>query len=233
MSIRCVITDDEPVARKGLQSYVEKIGSLELVATFEDAISLNGFLKNNVIDLLFLDIEMPYLSGIEFLQSITNPPKIIFTTAYEKYAIKGYELEVLDYLLKPISFDRFLKAVNKAETVIKKENEKNPGDFFIKVDGKLIRLTWNNILFIEGLENYITIYTRTEKYITHLTLKTVISNMPGSFLQVHKSTIVNAGFINGITGNTLEIDKHQISISRSMKESVMEKILQNKMLKRD
>ncbi len=233
MTIRCVITDDEPIARKGLQRYVEKISSLELVATCEDALSLNAFLKNNEVDLLFLDIEMPYLNGIEFLQSITNPPKVIFTTAYEKYAIKGYELEVLDYLLKPISFDRFLKAVNKAEIILKKEKEKSSDEFFIKVDGSHIRLSWNNILFIEGLENYITIYTLTEKYITHLTLKTVMSNMPGCFLQVHKSTIVNTDYISGITGNTLLIEKYQIIISRSLKENVLEKVLQNKILKKD
>lgn len=233
MNIKCVITDDEPIARKGLQGYVEKINSLELVASFEDAISLNGFLKNNAVDLLFLDIEMPYLSGIELLQTIANPPKVIFTTAYEKYAIKGYELEVVDYLLKPISFDRFLKAVNKAELILKKEKPQDSTEFFIKVDGKLIRLSWNDILFIEGMENYISIHTLQEKYITHLTLKTILSNMPDNFLQVHKSTIVNADYVSGIDGNTIELNKHSVIISRGMKDAVMEKILQNKMLKKD
>ena len=113
-TIKCVITDDEPVARRGLKNYIDKIDFLELVGVCEDAIQLNSLLRQQPVDLLFLDIEMPYVSGIDFLKNYPNPPKVIFTTAYERYAISGYELDVLDYLLKPISFERFLKAANKA-----------------------------------------------------------------------------------------------------------------------
>lgn len=234
MNIRCVITDDEPIARKGLKSYVEKISFLQLIGECEDAISLNEFLKNNQVDLVFLDIEMPWLNGIELLQSLPNPPKIIFTTAYEKYAIKGYEFDVVDYLLKPFSFERFLKAVNKAEVLLKKEQKDNAaGDFFIKVDGRLIRLNWEDIYVIEGLENYITIFTRDEKFITHLTLKTIIANMPSSFIQVHKSTLVHSKYITGIVGNMVEAGKYKVNISRGFKNEVIEKILQNKVLKRE
>lgn len=233
MNIRCVITDDEPIARKGLKSYIEKISFLQLAGECEDGISLNEFLKNNQVDLVFLDIEMPWLNGIELLQSLTSPPKIIFTTAYEKYAIKGYEFDVVDYLLKPFSFDRFLKAVNKAEAILKKEQKENSsGDFFIKVDGRMIRVNWEDIYVIESLENYVTIYTRDEKFITHLTLKTIISNMPSSFIQVHKSTLINSKYITGIIGNMVEAGKYKVTISRGLKNEVIDRILQNKVLKR-
>lgn len=121
MKLKCIITDDEPMARKGLQGYVEKLDFLELVGVCEDAIQLNNILKTQSVDLLFLDIEMPYMSGIDLLASLVNPPKVIITSAYEQYAIKGYDLEVVDYLLKPISFERFLKAVNKVYDLVKSD----------------------------------------------------------------------------------------------------------------
>ena len=233
MKIRCVITDDEPMARKGLQGYVDKIVFLELAGVCSDAIELNNLLKTEEVDLIFLDIEMPYLSGIELLQNLRQPPKVIFTTAYEQYAIKGYDLNVVDYLLKPVSFERFLKAVNKAHDLF--SNAKTPvADFiFVKSNNKLEKVLFQDILFLESLENYVIIQTTNAKIITHTTLKHLLENLPPEhFLQTHKSFVVNMNKIKTIEGNTLGIQQFAVPISRNLREQVMEKILKNRFLKK-
>ncbi|KAA2239495.1 response regulator transcription factor [Chitinophaga agrisoli] len=233
MKIRCVITDDEPVARKGIKGYVEKISFLELVGVCEDAVALNNLLQEQPVDLLFLDIEMPYINGLELLQSLPNPPKVIFTTAYEQYALKGFELEAVDYLLKPISFDRFLKAVNRAHELFRQNAPAAPDHLFIKTDEKLVRISWDDIVYIEAMENYVNIYTTQTRYMTHATLKSVIESIADpAFIQTHKSFVVNANKISSISGNIIELGKLQVPISRSMKEAVLEKILKNKLLKK-
>ncbi|KYP13653.1 response regulator transcription factor, partial [Flavihumibacter sp. CACIAM 22H1] len=228
MTITCLITDDEPLARKGLRGYIEKIDFLQLAGECEDAVSLNNFLATNQVDLLFLDIEMPYISGIEFVQSINHPPKIIFTTAYEKYALKGFDLDALDYLIKPIPFERFLKACNKARDFFELQ-QKTPltNDFFIKTEGRYQKLAWNEILVMEALENYIGIHTETGKHLVHMTMKQALEKLPAQFIQVHKSSIVNMDKISGITGNSIQLGKLEVSISRAMKEQVLQKILHN------
>lgn len=233
MKITCLITDDEPIARAGLRNYIEKIDFLTLVAECEDAVSLNNQLHLQPVDLVFLDIEMPYISGIDLLQSLAHPPKVIFTTAYEQYAIKGYELDVLDYLLKPISFDRFLKSANKARDYFyKKETSSGTDEFFIKSDGKYLKLQWNEILLLEGMENYICIHTSTQKHLVHMTMKQVLEQLPDQFIQVHKSSIINMNKISGIEGNLIQLQDLEVSVSRSLKETVLEKILHNKLLKK-
>jgi len=233
LKIHCVITDDEPVARKGLQGYIEKIDFLDLVAVCEDAIQLNTVLKQQTIDLLFLDIEMPYISGIEFLKNVSNPPKVIFTTAYERYAIQGYELDVLDYLLKPISADRFLKAVNKAYDYFQSKQSTDQPYFFVKADNKLEKILFSEILFAEAMENYVAIYTSNKKIITHSTLKAVQENLPlNQFIQPHKSYLVNINCINAIEGNVLHVSKYEVPVSKYQKEEVLEKIVNNKLLKK-
>src|SRR5215467_5926708 len=171
--IKCIVTDDEPFARKGLIGYIEKIDFLELVAICENAVELNSILKNQHIDLIFLDIEMPYVTGIDFLQTAQQKPKVILTTAYEQYALKSYELDVLDYLMKPISFERFLKAANKAYDWVTQQNPESHDDdyIFVKSDSKLEKINFTDILFAEALENYVAIYTKEKKIISHLTLK--------------------------------------------------------------
>lgn len=232
--IKCVITDDEPMARKGIKGYVEKVDFLELVGVCEDAVSLNSLLREQPVDLLFLDIEMPYINGLELLQSINNPPKVIFTTAYEQYAIKGFELEAVDYLLKPISFERFLKSVNRVYNLFRQTSAPAASDhLFIKTDDKLVKISINDIVYIEAMENYINIYTAQTRYITHTTLKSVLECItdPG-FIQTHKSFVINAAKITSIEGNLIELGKHQVPVSRSMKDAVLEKILKNKLLKK-
>jgi len=231
--LKCVITDDEPMARKGIKGYVEKVNFLELAGMCEDAVSLNNLLREQPVDLLFLDIEMPYINGVELLQSLSNPPKVIFTTAYEQYALKGFELEAVDYLLKPISFERFLKAVNRAHDLFLQTAPPPADHLFIKTDDKLVKISWADIVYIEAMENYVSIYTAQTRYITHTTLKSVLECItdPG-FIQTHKSFVINAAKITSIEGNLIELGRHQVPVSRSMKDAVLEKILKNKLLKK-
>lgn len=233
MKLKCIITDDEPIARKGLQNYVERINFLELVGVCEDAIQLNNQLKSQQADLLFLDIEMPYMTGIELLNSLSNPPKVIITSAYAEYAIKGYDLEVSDYLLKPISFDRFLKAVNKVyDQLISSQTPVVQDYLFVKTSLKLEKIRFIDMRFIEGVENYVAIYTSDGKIITHTTLRTILQKLPPErFVQVHKSYLVNIDKIDSIEGNLLGIGKNKIPLSRTYKETALEIILKNKLLK--
>lgn len=216
MKIKCIITDDEPVAREGLQSYVEKVDFLALTGVCEDAIQLNTLLKTEQPDLLFLDIEMPYLSGLDLLATLSNPPKVIITSAYEQYALKGYELDVTDYLLKPISFERFLKAVNKVHDLLQKETAPAAEEFlFVKSDKQMKKVFLKDILFIEGLENYICIYTASDKILVHSTMKNIYNSLPESdFIQTHRSFIVNIHHVSLIEGNILNIAGHEIPIAR-------------------
>jgi DNA-binding LytR/AlgR family response regulator len=201
MKIKCVITEDEPVARKGLQGYVEKIDFLQLEGVCEDILQLNSLLKEKSIDLLFMDIEMPYVSGIDFLLNHPNPPKVIFTTAYERYAIKAFELDVLDYLLKPISFERFLKAANKAFDFFRESEQKTSPYIFVKADQKLEKITIADIILVEALQNYVAIYTKKKN-------TSPPQNHPGTIAreQVHSTPQVLARAIdkiNSIEGNTI------------------------------
>ena len=227
-TIKCVITDDEPVARRGLKNYIDKIDFLELVGVCEDAIQLNSLLRQQPVDLLFLDIEMPYVSGIDFLKNYPNPPKVIFTTAYERYAISGYELDVLDYLLKPISFERFLKAANKAYDFFTQQLSPVQEFIFVKTDNKLEKIWVKDILFIEALANYVAIYLVDKKLVIHSTLKGLLEKLPAAeFIQPHKSYLVHTKAISSIEGNLLNVDKYQVPISKYQKEQVLS-ILLNK-----
>jgi DNA-binding LytR/AlgR family response regulator len=238
--IKCIITDDEPFARKGLQGYVGHIDFLELRGVCENAVELNSMLKKEPVDLLFLDIEMPYMTGIDFLKHHPGAPKVIFTTAYEKYALQGFELEVLDYLLKPIPFERFLKAANKAfDYLLGARNGAGPAGpvpedyIFVKADSKLEKIHFADILFAEALENYVAIYTREKKVITHLTLKMLQEKLPASlFVQPHKSYLAAIDKIGSIEGNILHIAQYQVPISKYQKDEIMEKIVNSKLLKR-
>jgi two-component system LytT family response regulator len=226
--ISCVIVDDEPYARKGLQGYVEKISFLDLKESCEDALQLSTVLAEQQVDLLFLDIQMPHITGIEFLRSISKPPKVIFTTAYEQYAIQGFELDILDYLLKPIPFERFLKAAYKAKDYfdVRERSEQPASYMFLKADGKLEKISFDDILFITGMENYVIIQMQEKKVITHSTIKSLLDKLPSCrFVQTHKSYIVAIAKVSSIDGNTLHIQKHQVPVSRSLREAVMKIVL--------
>lgn len=223
--ITCIITDDEPMARKGLLGYVQKVSFLQLEAVCEDAVQLITVLQQRPVDLLFLDIEMPYLSGIELLRSLKEPPKVILTTAYENYALQGYELDVIDYLLKPISFERFLKAVNKAADYFVSRKGPTAGYAFFKVDGRLEKVVFSEVLFAEAMENYVALYVGDRKLVTHATLKSVQEVLPPHFVQPHKSYLVNPAFVTAVEGGQLQVGRYKVPLSKYQKEEVLSKIL--------
>lgn len=223
--ITCIITDDEPMARKGLHGYVQKVPSLQLVGVCENALQLNSLLQQQPVDLLFLDIEMPYLSGIELLRSLKEPPKVILTTAYENYALQGYELDVLDYLLKPISFERFMKAANKAADYFSSRQAPAPDYAFFKVDGRLEKVVFSEVLFAEAMENYVALYTGSRKLITHATLKSVQAVLPPHFVQPHKSYLVNPAFVTAVEGAQLHVSGYKVPLSKYQKDEVLQRLL--------
>ena len=228
-NITCIITDDEPFARKGLQGYVEKINFLDLKGVCEDALQLSDLLQKQPIDLLFLDIQMPHISGVDFIRALSKPPKVIFTTAFEQYAVQGFELDIMDYLLKPISYERFLKAAWKARDYFALREITSPASvpyIFIKVNGRLEKINFDDILFIEGMENYVAIHLANKKLITHSTIKGLFEKLPqGQFIQTHKSFIAAINKIDTIEGNTLHIKQHQVPVSKYLREAVLGQIV--------
>lgn len=240
MKINCIIIDDEPLARKGLKEYIADIDFLHLTGEFDNPLKATELISRGEVQLFFLDIQMPKITGIDFFKTLAHAPPVIFTTAYPQYALEGFELNALDYLVKPISFDRFLKAALKAKEYYE-VREKNvveaatnaAGYFFIKADNKLVKLLYDDILFAEALQNYVVIHTKDKKYITYLTFKSVQEYLPGEkFIKTHKSFIVSAEKIESIEGNIIRIGAHDIPISRNLKEEVMETLLKGKFLKR-
>ena len=213
--IKAIIVDDEPLAQDVLETYIEKMPDLELVKKCGNAFEANEVLKEENIDLMFLDIQMPQLTGVEFLKSLANPPVVIFTTAYPDYAVEGFELNAIDYLLKPISLERFMKAVNKASEMIKVRKGENQNDdsdgkefFFVKADKKLIKCNYDDILYIEGLKDYVIIRQENSRIITLQTMKSLEAKLPSDkFKRIHRSYIVNIDRIKAIVGNMVEVQE--------------------------
>jgi len=234
MKIKCIITDDEPMARKGLRGYVEKIDFLTLMGECEDAIQLNTMLKSQQVDLIFLDIEMPDMTGLELLSNITNPPKVIIVSAYEQYALKGYEFDVVDYLLKPVSFDRFFKSVNKVYDLLQKEQQNNIDYIFVKSDKQLKKILFKDILFIESMENYVIIQTMSSKEVVYTTLKQIYESLPQNvFQQTHRSYIVNIEKVMAIDGSQLTIPSYKIPVARNFRDSIFNLILNNRLISKN
>ncbi len=234
MQIKCIITDDEPVARKGLRGYIEKVDFLTLIGECEDAIQLNTMLKTRQTDLIFLDIEMPDMTGLELLSNLTNPPKVIIVSAYEQYALKGYEFDVVDYLLKPVSFDRFLKSVNRVHDLLQKEQKNDIDHIFVKSDKQLKKLLFKDILFIESMENYVIIQTASSKEIVYTTLKQLYESLPQDiFQQVHRSYIVNINQVSAIDGNQLNIHSHKIPVGKNFRDEIYNLLLKNRLISRN
>jgi len=232
MNISCVITDDEPLARRGIENYVNQVPFLILEGVCEDAITLNSLLQQKKIDLVFLDIQMPYLTGIELLKSVKSFPRVILTTAYENYALEGFELDVLDYLLKPISFDRFLKAANKAADYFAAKSTSASTYIFVKTEGRLEKIQVNDIFCVEALENYVAIHTKEKKWIAHLTLKAIQDQLPACFLQTHKSWIVNSDQISAVDNNTVWVNSRAIPLSKQHRDTFMLKVVDRNLLRR-
>lgn len=242
MRLNCIIIDDEPLARKGLKEYIADVDFLQLNGEFDNPMKAMDMLVKEEVHLLFLDIQMPKITGLEFFKTLQYAPPVIFTTAFPQYALEGFELNALDYLVKPISFDRFLKATMRAKKFYEvrqkniseaASNTAVSGYFFIKADNKLVKISFDDVLFAEALQNYVVIHTKDKKYITYLTFKAVEDYLPtGKFIKTHKSYIISVSKIDSIEANDIRIGQHHIPISRNLKDEVMEKLLKGKFLKR-
>jgi Response regulator of the LytR/AlgR family len=230
--IRCLVIDDEPPAREILKQHIAGVEALELAGTCSNAVEAISFLKEHQVDLLFLDIQMPQLLGTNFIRTLKNQPKVIFTTAYRKYAVEGFELDAVDYILKPISFERFLKAVNKvlqtnlaaehASSPAKENHTEQPNPFlYFRVDRKMVKVFLDDILFIEGLKDYIKIVTNTRSIVTKYVLSTLQDVLPSEeFLRIHKSYIVAINKIESYNADSVEVAKHELPIGRMFKYDV-------------
>jgi DNA-binding LytR/AlgR family response regulator len=239
MKLKCIIIDDEPIARKVLREFIEEIDYLELSGEAENPLKALPLLNNNNIDIVFLDINMPKINGIDFLKSSKTNANIIMTTAYAEYAAEAYGLDVLDYLVKPIAFERFLKACNKAKEIkeLKKttqpQQNKSNDHFFIKCNNQIEKVFYDDLLYAEAMLNYVMLYTSSKKLMVYVMIKNLEEQLPANvFIKVHKSFIVNINKIKSIEGNILDIGNEKITISQSLREKVMNEIVKDKMIKR-
>lgn len=237
--LKTILVDDEPFAIKGLTNYVTNTPFIELVGTYENAMDANDALKTKQVDLMFLDIQMPEITGIEFLKSLKTKPITIITSAFPEYALEGYELDVIDYLVKPISPERFGKAALKAKEYFEMSSSKrsstiNEDSFFIKCDRKIEKVMFDEILYVEALHNYVAVHTLTNRLVTYLTLKNIEERLPKDrFVKVQKSFIVSISKVNGIEdGNVVVQSQKKIPISRSNREEITKAILGSNFLKR-
>ncbi len=234
--IKVLLVDDEYLALQLLDNFVKEIPDLEIIDKVKSPIEAIDILSKEHVDILFLDVQMPTLSGINLLKTIKNKPITIFTTAYTEYAVNAFDLDAIDYLLKPFSFERFLQSVNKAKeqlnknqsTAIHPQNSIIPNDrdfIVVKSDSKMIKVFYKNILFIEGLKEYVKIVCYDQKIVTLMSLKQLIEELPGElFARVHKSYIINISKVKSLEGNQLEIDSHKIPVSRDRKNDIMNQI---------
>src|SRR6478672_8122754 len=224
--VKCLIIDDEPLAQNVIENYLESFSFMRLIAKCDNALIALEWIKKQKIDLIFLDVSMPFLSGIDFVRTLRNPPDIILTTAHKEFAVESYELNVLDYLLKPISFERFLKAINKlnidTSEIIKPGtiDIKNDAFIYVKSEKKNVKILLKDILFIESLKDYIKIHTAEKTIITQVPISTIEQRLPDNFLRIHRSFIVAKDKITAYTQHDLEIGKFQIPIGRNYKAIV-------------
>ncbi|MBT31506.1 MAG: DNA-binding response regulator [Thalassobius sp.] len=239
MKIKCLVIDDEFPARKGLEDYINDVSFLELVGLCENALIANEIIQTQQIDLIFLDINMPKLNGLDFLKSLDSPPLTIFTTAYREFAIESYDLKAVDYLVKPIPFSRFMTAVNKAKELIELKNSNtktsNENHFFIKEDGNLVKILFKDILFIEAMHDYvkITMQNTSNPHVALISLKSIEQQLPSdAFIRVHKSFIIAIEKVDRIEGSLLHIREKVIPIAKNLKEKVLNTIVGDKLWKR-
>jgi len=224
--VKCLIIDDEPLAQDVIENYLESFSFMRLIAKCDNALIALEWIKKQKIDLIFLDVSMPFLSGIDFIRTLRNPPAIILTTAHKEFAVESYELNVLDYLLKPISFERFLKAINKlnidTSEIIKPGiiDIKNDSFIYVKSEKKNVKILLKDILFIESLKDYIKIHTIDKTIVTQVPISTIEQRLPDNFLRIHRSFIVAKDKITAYTQHDLEIGKFQIPIGRNYKAIV-------------
>ena len=241
--MNCIIVDDEPLAREGMELNVEELDYLNLVGQFSTAVDALNFLTNNKVDLIFLDIQMPGLTGLDFIrsiQSLKERPMIILSTAYPQYALEGFELDVIDYLVKPNRLQRFIQAVSKAKALydLKKKADKvqtsvNEEDIFIRADRKYIRIFFKDIKYIKGMKDYVMIYTEKDKFMTAMNIKTTNDQLPShQFVRVNKSYIVNADCIDSIGTDFINIGGEEIPLGRTYREDFIKRFVKGKLMER-
>lgn len=238
--MNCIIVDDEPLAREAIKMLIDQTGNLDLVGSFNSPDSATNFLTNNAVDLIFLDIQMPGINGIVFAKTIPEETFVIFTTAFSEFAIDSYEVDAIDYLIKPVKPERFQKAVEKAQTYLRlfkaefeKNNIENITDdyFFVKADRKIFKIHFNNILFIEGLKDYVVMHTENQKVITAMNIKTIYDQMPKNmFARVSKSYIINVKQIESVDNNTVYIGKNEIPIGNIYRDYFFNEFVTKKVL---
>ncbi|MEO5892948.1 MAG: LytTR family DNA-binding domain-containing protein [Ferruginibacter sp.] len=225
---KCIIVEDEALAQHVIQSHLQQFGEFELVATCNNALEATEVLHTHEVDLIFLDIQLPGMTGLNFLRTLSAPPLVVLTTAYPEYALESYEFNVIDYLLKPISFERFSKAVNKIADgrlftqVVKEKDNQAPDHIFIKSSSKFFKVRFSEIIYIEGMKDYLKIHTTESKLVTHQTMGDMEKILPANqFIRVHKSYIIAVAHIRSVYGNIIEIQKLTIPIGSIYKERVM------------
>lgn len=230
--MKVLIVDDEPLAQEILVSYIGKFPEIQLIATCNNAIEAKEILNNEAVDLILLDIQMPKISGIEFLKTLDNPPMIILTTAFSDYALDAYALNVIDYLLKPISFERFAKAIKKALQQLAQETSTTvSADFiFVKADKKLIKVFFKDLRYIEGLKDYVILHVDNKRIVTLQTMKSLETKLPSAiFMRIHRSYIINIGNIDVLEGNSIHIGNKMIPIGKNYKEMLLQIINKNRL----
>ncbi len=224
--MNCIIIEDEPAAQSILENYISRCPGLRCCGTFADAFSAQAFLDSNSVEIIFLDINLPEMSGVSFLRSLVHPPLVIFTTAYPQYAVDGFDLEAVDFLLKPFSFERFYKAVNKAR---EKFNTRiapiSPTKLTVKSGKRIYQLAIDDIRFIETCGDYVTLHCSDKKLVVHGTLKSWEEKLKGlSFLKIHRTAIVNLQKIDHLEGNLICIGEHKLTVSEQFKELLLERM---------
>ena len=227
--MNCIIVEDEPAAQTILELHISRYPNLRCCGTFADAFSAQIFLDSNSVDLIFLDINLPEMSGVSFLRSLVHPPLVIFTTAYSEYAVDGFDLEVVDFLLKPFSFERFCKAVNKAREKLNIRTQPTaPAKLSVKADRRIYQIAVEDILFIETCGDYVTLFCSGKKLVVHGTLKSWEEKLKGSsFLKVHRTAIINLQKIDHLEGNLICIGEHKLPVSDQYKEHLVERMGEN------
>lgn len=232
--LNCVIVDDEPLAIEGLKRQLKSLDFLNLSATFHSAIEASSFLETNNVDLLFLDVNMPHLSGIGMVKSLSRRPLVIFTTAHPDHALEAFKVDAVDYLLKPFSFENLVKAVNKALLMLKVKTQQDSSEhFFVKSEGKFHRLYFDDIKFVEGMKDYVKIHTDKESLAVAMNLSSIIDKLPpATFVRVHKSYIVNKNRITKFDSFELMLDTLTIPIGNVYRDTVLEEVLSDDLIKR-
>ncbi|MDU1904347.1 MAG: LytTR family DNA-binding domain-containing protein [Dysgonomonas sp.] len=230
--MKCLVVDDESIAIKGIVNYIEKLEFLEVANSCSSALEAADILKNEEIDLMFLDINMPHLSGLEFLESLEKPPLTIITTAYSEYALEGFRLHVVDYLMKPIAFQRFFQAVSKAQDmfrshlVLQNEQEDAKASMYIRQGDTFLRIMWENILYVEGMQNYLRLYFKDKVLTIHQTMISLEEMLPkDAFFRIHRSFLVNISSIDSICGNRLFINGKELPISKQRREELLNTVV--------